>query len=77
MSLPLVRPRLNLARIVSRAVSSSPIRQFSDQETVPLAFDLVEPSRTSVDGRFTSTTEPILFLHGFMGSKKNNRSISK
>jgi hypothetical protein len=45
-------------------------------ETVPLAYELLEPSRPSTRGH-DSKNAPILFLHGFLGSKKNNRSVSK
>lgn len=43
------------------------------QAVGPLVYDLHEPAKP----RFDEKTEPILFLHGLFGSKKNNRGISK
>lgn len=45
----------------------------STSETVPLAYQLHEPSKPVTDKQ----TSPILFLHGLFGAKKNNRSMSK
>lgn len=41
--------------------------------TVELAYDLHEPTKP----RMKKTENPILFLHGLFGSKKNNRTLSK
>ncbi|PYI08350.1 alpha/beta-hydrolase [Aspergillus sclerotiicarbonarius CBS 121057] len=45
---------------------------------VPLAFELHNPPNRAVAHRpTTTTTSPILFLHGFLGSKRENRHISR
>lgn len=43
-------------------------------ETVPLVYDLHSPENPTVPNK---ETQPIIFIHGLFGSKKNNRSISK
>ncbi|EAA26606.2 alpha/beta-hydrolase [Neurospora crassa] len=42
--------------------------------TVPLVYDLHSPENPTVPNK---ETQPIIFIHGLFGSKKNNRSISK
>lgn len=39
---------------------------------VPLAYELHSPAKFSGDGK-----SPIIFLHGFLGSKRENRGVSK
>jgi hypothetical protein len=48
-------------------------RAYSQAAVGPLVYDLHEPAKP----KFDEKTEPILFLHGLFGSKKNNRGISK
>ncbi|KAK1657608.1 Alpha/Beta hydrolase protein [Colletotrichum godetiae] len=45
----------------------------SSHSRLTLSYDLHEPSKRPVGG----SSNPIIFLHGLFGSKKNNRSISK
>ncbi|KAK3950065.1 Alpha/Beta hydrolase protein [Pseudoneurospora amorphoporcata] len=42
--------------------------------TVPLVYDLHSPEKPTVPNK---ETQPIIFIHGLFGSKRNNRSISK
>ncbi|CAK7208652.1 hypothetical protein SCUCBS95973_000174 [Sporothrix curviconia] len=53
--------------------SASYSSQSVDDGTVELSYDLHSPARPVADDK----TQPILFLHGLFGSKKNNRTISK
>ncbi|WYZ39028.1 hypothetical protein EsH8_III_000942 [Colletotrichum jinshuiense] len=57
-------------RIASNLVFA---RTFATQHRLTLSYDLHEPSKRSTG----LTADPIIFLHGLFGSKKNNRSISK
>jgi len=43
--------------------------------SLSLAFDLHEPVKAQQPER--KLGDPIIFIHGLFGSKKNNRSISK
>ncbi|KAL4403734.1 hypothetical protein CABS03_14609 [Colletotrichum abscissum] len=45
-------------------------RTFSSQSRLTLSYDLHEPSKRPVGG----SSNPIIFLHGLFGSKKNNRT---
>ncbi|KXH48841.1 hypothetical protein CSIM01_12502 [Colletotrichum simmondsii] len=60
-----------MRRSVNIGLTSS--RTFSSQSRLTLSYDLHEPSKRPVGG----SSNPIIFLHGLFGSKKNNRSISK
>lgn len=57
------KPRLDVSRCFSTARSSRQLK---------LAYDLHEPPQ---DGG--PVNNPIIFIHGLFGSKKNNRSMSK
>jgi len=46
------------------------------KEVISLSYEVLEPAKPSDNG-YDAHAEPILFLHGFLGSRKNNRSISK
>ncbi|KAK4171696.1 Alpha/Beta hydrolase protein [Triangularia setosa] len=73
----LITPRATALRLVARRTltpsSSQPMKM--RYSTVPLAYDLHEPARPSVDN--PNKNSPIVFIHGLFGSKKNNRTISK
>ncbi|CAK7212248.1 hypothetical protein SEUCBS140593_001440 [Sporothrix eucalyptigena] len=60
-------PRIAYASYLSTSSSSS------GDDPVELAYDLHSPAKPIADNK----TQPIVFLHGLFGSKKNNRSISK
>lgn len=72
----IVSARAILARAAaSRLAPPASVRYISSASaTVPLAYDLHEPSGSGAEQK---RGPPILFLHGLFGSKKNNRSISK
>ena len=53
---------------------SSSSSSSSSSPTVDLSFDLYTPARPKVPG---PSHNPIIFLHGLFGSRRNNRSISK
>jgi pimeloyl-ACP methyl ester carboxylesterase len=63
------------ALLISRRYSS----QRPARRVVPLAYDLHEPGPGAATARRHDRRDeqPILFLHGLFGSKKNNRTISK
>uniref|UniRef100_A0A8H7NH02 AB hydrolase-1 domain-containing protein n=1 Tax=Bionectria ochroleuca TaxID=29856 RepID=A0A8H7NH02_BIOOC len=64
----LIRPR-----VAHPAIAAARRSYASVQVVSPLAYDLHEPAKPRTDKQ----NEPILFLHGLFGSKKNNRAISK
>jgi hypothetical protein len=64
----LIRPR-----VAGPAIAAARRSYASVQVVSPLAYDLHEPAKPRTDKQ----NEPILFLHGLFGSKKNNRAISK
>lgn len=65
------RPVLRSPRILRASYSSAP--GGSGDGPVELVYDLHAPAKPVGDNK----TQPILFLHGLFGSKKNNRSISR
>ncbi|KAK0663993.1 Alpha/Beta hydrolase protein [Cercophora samala] len=71
-------PRATALRLVAKRTFtpslSQPILRMR-YSTVPLAYDLHEPAKPSVDN--PNKNSPIVFMHGLFGSKKNNRTISK
>jgi hypothetical protein len=60
---------LGHGRMSCRAFSTSTARRI-----LPLAYKLHEPPKKSAEA---DANLPIVFMHGFFGSKQNNRSISK
>jgi pimeloyl-ACP methyl ester carboxylesterase len=62
-------------KAVARLYSAQSKRQFSSSTLlkVELAYQLIEPSAQDKK----RNGQPIVFMHGFMGNKLNNRSISK
>ncbi|KAK4203672.1 Alpha/Beta hydrolase protein [Triangularia verruculosa] len=72
-------PRATALRLVAKrtAVATPSLYQTMKMRysTVPLAYDLHEPAKPSVDN--PNKNSPIVFMHGLFGSKKNNRTISK
>ncbi|KFH46242.1 Abhydrolase domain-containing protein-like protein [Hapsidospora chrysogenum ATCC 11550] len=69
----LARPRALIPGFLRPGLVSPSHRAYSHAAVGPLVYDLHEPSKPRTDKQ----TEPILFLHGLFGSKKNNRGISK
>ncbi|KAN0068057.1 Alpha/Beta hydrolase fold [Elaphomyces granulatus] len=63
-----------LASKILKSLPSSSRRFFSTSKSFPieLSYELIDGSIKSGRHRY-----PILFLHGFFGSKQNNRTISK
>lgn len=72
---PFGLPSLRAAGSMRPLVTSHFYSSGASISTVPLVYDLHEPSRPVSDN--PNRTSPILFMHGLFGSKKNNRSISK
>ncbi|MBE3042454.1 hypothetical protein IMZ48_07720 [Candidatus Bathyarchaeota archaeon] len=66
---------LHLARAASLCARQPARRLFtSASTTLPLSYDLHAPP---ANAKGPGDQHPIVFMHGFFGSKKNNRGISK
>ncbi|KAB8238177.1 putative alpha/beta hydrolase [Aspergillus alliaceus] len=65
---------IKLAKNYIRHIHNSTISRIS---RVPLAYELHHPKHNSRIQSDQPTSPPIIFLHGFLGSKRENRGVSK